>query len=605
MDASMLAYTQIKKRLSIATLYTLAILACSGCVLETKSQLQGDSALVTSQLHSEARALLRNNPRDYYGHYLNAKAYEKTAPQTSQTKNLARVGYGISIKLNEKYSPASYRLGLLELGDRNAKDAVMYFLHAANYERFESKYFYALAYASLLSGYRDLSWTSLRKATALSAPKTISELSTAALVSAFAGQKAQSKIFEESFKRIAHQRQYSLLKNDLKRIYHLTQRAENSCCEFSEKIQIAAFGESAGVLDKIIELNKTYNLHRVAENPYLTGGASNSYVTGGAVPAPVVKRNSIQKAGSNSPQIEKKAIDTKFKKKKMGIADLIILQVQSENSTTRGLNLLDSLSINFSGDILSANWARNTSWGDTPSNSITRNLASSLALNVASVTYSLNLANDSKTHSKIVARPSLVVVDGEKSNIFSGVELTIVTDGQLNSQSLTKKIGLKLTVVPHFIDNHSAQLDVVSELSSITPGATGGTFRQQLQTSSSQTNVSAIMKFGQTLLIAGGSSRGESSSSSKTPVMGDFLITKPLFNKKTTSQRMFSYVALLTFREQTPSMNVAKKIGIEQKNRIKKTILALFPNFKRSSLGDTLDYLSSRSNIYLETKFQE
>src|SRR5204862_5632091 len=104
--------------------------------------------------------------------------------------------------------------------------------------------------------------------------------------------------------------------------------------------------------------------------------------------------------------------------------------------------------------VLSGSISRLKTTGTTPV--VTNTKAFGLALGstaAAGILYTLNIANATETNDEVIARPTLVVLDRQPSQFFSGANISIALAGQYGGSVVEKPIGVSLSVTPTFIDD--------------------------------------------------------------------------------------------------------------------------------------------------------
>lgn len=234
--------------------------------------------------------------------------------------------------------------------------------------------------------------------------------------------------------------------------------------------------------------------------------------------------------------------------KRMAVVDAVIIRRNESGSTSSGLNLLDTLSLQFGGTLINRNWTKSTDRIDPSLSTNTISTDNNLQATIPAVTYSLNLANARGNTSRIEARPKLLVYDETEAKVFNGGTLTFATDGQLSSSSDTREVGLSLSVKPKFLSDDTVNLAVTVSLETFVPTNPAGTFRQAVQTEKSSTIVAADVRFGQTMLVSGGSSSTITRSRSKTPFVSNVPIIGRLFSTKSLTQQDNELLVLLSLR---------------------------------------------------------
>lgn len=234
---------------------------------------------------------------------------------------------------------------------------------------------------------------------------------------------------------------------------------------------------------------------------------------------------------------------------KMGMIDIIILRRDEGVFSTNGINLLEALTLQFGGSLLNSRWSSNR---DRLSDSITssvRDVTRDITATLPAVTYSLNIANARDGWSSVQAQQALLIYDQQTSKVSVGSSLTYATDGDLSSSISTKDAGLKLEITPQFRNDGVVKVVVSAALEDFVESA-AGSFRQSVQTEKSTTDVTADLRFGQTILIASGENAMNSRAGSKTPVLGSVPVLGKLFSNKRKSQTSTSLLILLTLRPQ-------------------------------------------------------
>jgi len=249
--------------------------------------------------------------------------------------------------------------------------------------------------------------------------------------------------------------------------------------------------------------------------------------------------------------------------KRMALVDIVIVRRDEDTSTSTGINLLESLSLQLGGNLINDSWARTNNRTDS---SLSTNIFSanqSLTLSIPAVTFSLNLANAQGNSSRIEARPTLLLYDQVPAKFFDGETLTFATTGQLNSSAQTIEVGLTISVMPKFISNEVVNLDVSVTLENFVPIATAGSFNESAQTSKTSTEVAADLRFGQTRLVSSGASTVVKRSSSKTPFVANVPVLGKLFSTKYSDRQTNEFFVLLSLRP-VPGEAVLKSVNKEQ-----------------------------------------
>lgn len=576
----------------------LAIIILGGCSLNPNGETD---ALGVKSLNNKNysgkkfETVLLSDPKNYKAHFLTALNYDRSSKSSKKYRDLAKVGYKLSFKYNPRFGRALYHIGLLDLEDRDFKSAVQNFLLAINADRVQSDFYYSLSYAALSSNRPYLAKLSFDKGSKIKIPDKMYEIALGALLSRVYPKEFKYRNFRGDFQKRFSENAYKKLDRDLERVDALRSSGALKLA-ISNRVFFESFKEilSYQKFTNNVSSKALSQIQKVAQaNPFITGAASS---------------NETSKSSSNMKEKAKidKASD-KPKRKKMAVVDVIIVQNDTSSGTSTGVNLLDLLSMNFQGKIVSGEWGRSNQWGASPAETLTRTLGSSLALEIPSITYSLNVANQNRSSSRLTARPSVLVTEGAESKIFSGAELTIVTDGQLNSSSLTKKVGLTLSVVPTFNDDGTTELKISTEQSMVSP-ITGGTFRQSLQTTSNQASLTAVLRSGETIMVAGGTAARSTGTVSQTPYLNTLPLMGNLFDKQTSSQGQTSLIVFLTLRKRINFFKketdmISRKEKIDQEQYLQKLIkLLLYNKNDQNSRHPVITLRSDESPLLLDTK---
>ncbi|MGB0684027.1 MAG: hypothetical protein ACPGOV_15060 [Magnetovibrionaceae bacterium] len=237
----------------------------------------------------------------------------------------------------------------------------------------------------------------------------------------------------------------------------------------------------------------------------------------------------------------------------MVVVDVVILRTEDDNTTSKGVNLLNGLKIQF-GDPLS----------NTPGFSFGREKSKDLVdpddtvntrtitrlISFPSVSYSLNIANAASGRNEILARPTLVAMPGETSEFFSGVEVAAaaVSGGQGDSVSIDKEIGVKLSVTPEILEDDFVRLEVEAERTFLTQPSSSIIFEFRLDTTKTSVNAAVTLGFGQTLILGGLSEREKEGNRDGVPFLQDLPGIQYLFSKATTRDFNKSVLILITPR---------------------------------------------------------
>lgn len=231
---------------------------------------------------------------------------------------------------------------------------------------------------------------------------------------------------------------------------------------------------------------------------------------------------------------------------RMTMIDAVLLRTDDVRSSGYGVNLLDNLSVFLNNSI---NTTR--SWGTT-GHTRTTTVTQFAGLGTTAgggIAYSLNIANASDQRAEILARPSLLALDRQAAQFFSGSTVSVAlvsNEGGGNLQD--KPVGVSLSVTPTFIDDDSMLVSVKAVRSFFEETAQTATFAQSVQTSRNMVTANVRLRFNETLILSGLSEREITNTGSRTPVLGDLPGLQYLFSRRDSQDFTRSVIILLTPR---------------------------------------------------------
>ena len=217
--------------------------------------------------------------------------------------------------------------------------------------------------------------------------------------------------------------------------------------------------------------------------------------------------------------------------------DVTLILGDMRNSTGYGLNLLESLQLQFGRQ---QNQQRVTDVsGSAETTSVTR------LIRIPDITYNLNILNRGRRHYEVIARPSLSAFLGEQSTFFVGEQLNVALSGVNVAQLEKIDVGVGLKITPAEIRGDGARFRVEADRSFFSDQGVGS-FTQQLATFRQTVAATADVRFGETLVLSGLSESVSDGSESGVPVLGDIPVLDLVFNRKTDLRRQRSVIILVT-----------------------------------------------------------
>ena len=232
----------------------------------------------------------------------------------------------------------------------------------------------------------------------------------------------------------------------------------------------------------------------------------------------------------------------------MTMVDVVIIRSEELRATGKGINLLSGLSSTLTGNLFALSDVRtiNKFAAGTRVTSFTYSPTLSL-----SATYSLNIFNDSNDYNEVLARPSLVALDGKKSEFFTGAVFHVELQGAAGSQGAVQDVpvGIKLEVTPTFLDDDTVQLEVSAARAFIEGRSSQANFNNFAQITKTLVTANVVMKFGDTLVISGLSEKETEKLNNGVPFLQDIPVIQYLFSHEDTADFIKSVLILLTPRK--------------------------------------------------------
>lgn len=274
---------------------------------------------------------------------------------------------------------------------------------------------------------------------------------------------------------------------------------------------------------------------------------------------------------------------------KMVSIEIVIIGMNHELNKDRGINLFDGLNLQFGKKwtssrelITDSNNIDNSS--NTNSKSITQNIS------IPDIKYSLNIFNNTLAPYSIIAKPTLMALNGHQSEYFSGDTMhvgligTVTTD---SSEIVDLPIGVKVLVTPYFLKDDTIRFDVEAQRTTLDETtAGGGIINSIIWTSKKHVHANAVLKFGDTLILAGLNEKEHEGDHSYTPYLNRVPVLGYLFSQNSTMDWSRSDMILLTPKRVAIENNKKYNINILTKEKIKlilqgRDILKkLYPNWK-------------------------
>lgn len=159
----------------------------------------------------------------------------------------------------------------------------------------------------------------------------------------------------------------------------------------------------------------------------------------------------------------------------------------------------------------------------------------------------------SKTNTRVLSRPYLVVRDGESASINSGEQVPIITEfrDSDNTDSIRTSVqyrstGVSLSVTPTINADGLVSLQIQQETSKSSPNTTSDISSPTITSRSISTNVLAAN--GQTVVLGGLIQENLTDTDSKVPFLGDIPLLGKLFQTKGNNFTRTELMVLITPR---------------------------------------------------------
>ncbi len=489
---------------------------------------QGDLNTASEEFNKALKLDLNNS----YLQYLNGLAYHlRAVAGEGRSFALAREGYKLAVKFDPTNWLAHAYLGLLALDERQYAAAQEHLAEAVIYNPEDKDLLYALATASYYAGDLVTADAALHRARELGGDQDPMVLRASAITSAALDRPEAARSFFDQYKAVEPSRD---------RQQYVANRIES----WERTI-------GSGVI------RAQYD-----DDPF--GGGSYTYEG--------EDYEDESAYSSTMGEYEGESVSSDFVDTQMVMVDVIIIRTEEDISTSRGVNLLTGLKLQF-GDADEGypawSWSKENTYDlDDPLNNVDARTVTRY-ISIPAVTYSLNIFNDTTGTNEILAQPTLIALSGQTSEFFSGTEVSAaaVSGGSGDSVSIEKEVGVKLAVTPEFLPGNLIRLNVTAERTFLTNPSTSVIFQFRLDTSKTQVNANVVMRLGETLILSGLSEKEIEKDRDGVPLLQDVPVVQYLFSNETARDFRKSVLILLTPRS-TQYVNQSDKLREQTKAQL-------------------------------------
>ncbi len=462
---------------------------------------------------------LKFDPTNSQLHFLNGLTYHlRAAKGDSSQKEYAAIGYRLALQYDSSNYWAAYQLGHINFSDqryRKAQDAFAYGLLFAPEEPALLK---ALAAASYYAQDIESATSAISKVEKL-VPGDLEVLRMAAMFNAASNNIDTAKDYLDRFGQ-----------SNGRRVDRLKRR-----------------------------ITDWKNFHVRKASVQLAQSASD-ILSGDSPPAVDTSDTSSDSSSdddSSDDSSDSSSNSSATTPKRMVMVDVVIIRSEERRITDKGVNLLSGLTATLGGTTFAFTGTRTSNDPGSGANTNVNQFTYSPTLSVAA-SYSLNIFNDNNDHNEVLARPSLVALDGQQSEFFTGAVFHVQLTGSAGSEGTVNDvpIGIKLTVTPTFTDVDRVQLNVSASRAFIESRSSQIGFSNFAQTSKNNVTANVSMRFGDTLVISGLSEKETEKLNDGVPFLQDIPGLQYFFSHEDTLDFTKSVLILLTPASHGTSMKM-------------------------------------------------
>ncbi|RQO33575.1 secretion protein [Herminiimonas sp. KBW02] len=289
-----------------------------------------------------------------------------------------------------------------------------------------------------------------------------------------------------------------------------------------------------------------------------TSGASS---TGDGTPVDAPANAAAVSGGSGGPR--------------MLLIDVVLLSTQELITTSKGVNLLSTLTLQLGSSTNNAPaYSRVITSSSTNGAAPNVSTAITRAVSIPALTYSLNIANANSSVNEVLARPTLAAIEGLPSEFFSGTNLSagVVStsfNGGTTIVPLDKRFGIKLAITPVFLQQGRVQMKVEAQRTALNASSDNPRVAYQIEIGEITANANVVMNMGDTLILSGLSEKSSSNTRDGVPGLQDVPGLQYLFSNKKTNDLMRSALILVTPRSPVQVSESPQEAGDSMASRMK------------------------------------
>ena len=184
------------------------------------------------------------------------------------------------------------------------------------------------------------------------------------------------------------------------------------------------------------------------------------------------------------------------------VVDTYVIRRSVQQASSIGIDLLSALKLTFGATLY--DFDKTTTQNDNVS-ATQWTTTSAADLTIPSITYALSIANDSSVYTSLEASPSVLLNLNEKSKIFEGTEVFIVSTSSQTSGQFEKEIGVSLEATANSFTENEANLTLDVNLSTVNTTASTSNF-ETLNTDKLESEVTGIFPYDKAVVVSAFSS---------------------------------------------------------------------------------------------------
>ncbi len=511
-----------------------------------KSAKEGVKLLNSGDFKTANKAFekgLRSDPSNGQLHFLNAVAYHlRSGNGNAKMLEFAETGYQTALKFDKSNYWAAYLLGYSYFNQQKFLEAQNQFSYALMYDPQNAHILSALSISSYYANDLSMSNWAAKKAYKLdsSNPNILRNL---IFSQAGIGDMVNAK---------NNLKQYNMMKkplNDNGYVNKLTNTSLNK--RISDWGNFHSVAENSNSVFGSSSEGDLLNLDGIKDDNYqpdIDGGdkevsAANNQRPKSKASSNSSSKDSYQRSNANSSVTDTTPVE-KIELPRMTLIDVVIIRVEESRSQAKGINLLDGLMTTLGGTLISYNRVRG---GAAPVDS-TFTYAPTLSL--AGLQYNFNIFNDGVNHAEVLARPSLLAVENQESEFYSGSVLHVQLSSNTSDGSMVDvPIGVRLNVTPKFLDKDTVEVVVHAERAFLETVSAEVGFTAFSQSTKTTVDATAVLKLNETLVLSGLSENEKNHSKSGVPLLQDVPVVQYMFSRDEREEFKRSILILLTPRE--------------------------------------------------------